>query len=81
MRPTWFFSGYAFLTRGCNRTPKILIWLSDYKYRPAELELTNITPAHKKLSRTEKVNYRPISVLPSISKFSKNFFIDSYRTL
>ena len=35
---------------------------------PVELGSANITPAHKKLSKTDKGNYRPISVLPSISK-------------
>ena len=35
---------------------------------PVELGSANITPAHKKLPTTDKGNYRPISVLPSISK-------------
>ena len=35
---------------------------------PVELGSANITPAHKKLSTTDKGNYRPTSVLPSISK-------------
>ena len=35
---------------------------------PVELGSANITPAHKKMSTTDKRNYRPISVLPSISK-------------
>ena len=48
---------------------------------PVELGSTNITPAHKKLSTTDKGNYRPISVLPSISKISKNFFMNNCRTL
>ena len=35
---------------------------------PVELGSVSITPAHKKLSTTDKGNYCPISVLPSISK-------------
>ena len=35
---------------------------------PVELGSANITPAHKKESTTDKGNYRPISVLPPISK-------------
>ena len=36
--------------------------------RTVELGSVSIAPAHKKLSKTDKGNYRPISVLPSISK-------------
>ena len=35
---------------------------------PFELGSANITPAHKKMSTTDKGNYCPISVLPLISK-------------
>ena len=35
---------------------------------PLELGSAVITPAHKKSSTTAKENYRPISVLPSVSK-------------
>ena len=38
---------------------------------PVGLGSANITPAHKKLSTTDKGNYRAISVLPSISKIFK----------
>ena len=32
------------------------------------LKLADVTPVHKKKSRLEKSNYRPISLLPNISK-------------
>ena len=35
---------------------------------PAALKLANITPAFKKGSKNSKENYKPISILPNISK-------------
>jgi len=35
---------------------------------PSTMKLANITPAFKKNDRTNKENYRPISILPNISK-------------
>ena len=35
---------------------------------PSNLKHADVTPAHKKGDRTDKSNYRPISILPSISK-------------
>ena len=35
---------------------------------PAALKLAHITPAFKKGSKNSKENYRPISILPNISK-------------
>ena len=37
-------------------------------HRPIELGSANITPAHRKMSATDKKNYRLISVLPPVSK-------------
>ena len=52
---------------------------------PNTLKFAEIMPAHKKDDTTKKDNYRPISILPSISKiFKKSIFeqislyIDSY---
>ena len=52
---------------------------------PNALKFAEIMPAHKKDDTTKKKNYRPISILPSISKiFERNIFdqislyIDSY---
>ena len=41
--------------------------LSTGKF-PNELKLANIIPIHKKGKSTLRKNYRPISLLPSISK-------------
>ena len=46
---------------------------------PVELRSANITPAHKKMSATDKENYRPISVHPSVSKTLKDFFAISFH--
>ena len=35
---------------------------------PSSLKMADITPAHKKDETTNKDNYRPVSILPSISK-------------
>ena len=38
------------------------------------LKLAHITPVHKKDSKSTKDHYRPISVLPNISKICESFF-------
>ena len=35
---------------------------------PEKLKWADVKPAHKKGSHTDKENYRPISILPNISK-------------
>ena len=48
---------------------------------PDLLKAADVTPIHKKEARTKKDNYRPISILPAVSKiFEKNMFdqISSY---
>ena len=35
---------------------------------PNKLKLADITPVHKKLEKTQKANYRNVSILPSVSK-------------
>ena len=35
---------------------------------PSAMKLANLTPVHKKSSRYDKVNYRPVSILPNLSK-------------
>ena len=42
---------------------------------PDELKLADIVPVFKKEDQNDKVNYRPISLLPLISKIFENFFI------
>ena len=39
--------------------------------------MAEITTSHKKDDRTKKDNYRPVSILPSVSKiFKKNMYED-----
>ena len=46
---------------------------------PKALKMADITPAHKKAETTNKGNYRPVSILPSISKiFEGNMYEDIY---
>ena len=39
---------------------------------PKNLEFADITPAHKKNSRSDNTNYRPVSSLPNLSKVFEN---------
>ena len=43
---------------------------------PNALKYAEITPAHKKDDNTKKDNYRPISILPSISKVFERSICD-----
>ena len=57
-----------FITDKCNES------ISNVDF-PDSLKLADITPAHKKEGRTKKDNYRPVSILPSISKiFERNTY-------
>ena len=40
----------------------------DYATFPNNLKDADVTPVHKKDDRTDKTNYRPVSILPAISK-------------
>ena len=40
---------------------------------PASLKYADITPIFKKDDKTDKTNYRPISILPNLSKISERF--------
>ena len=47
---------------------------------PATLKMAEITPAHKKDETTLKENYRPISILPSVSKiFGRTMYDHIYE--
>ena len=43
-------------------------YIVDLSSFPDELKLADIVPIHKKGSTTNKANYRPISLLPTVSK-------------
>ena len=48
---------------------------------PSALKHADITPGHKKDETTQKGNYRPVSILPTVSKiFERNMYneIDIY---
>ena len=46
---------------------------------PSEMKLANITPVHKKGSKNFKENFRPISILPNVSKiFEKCLYKQMY---
>ena len=38
------------------------------QYFPSDLKMADISPAHKQDENTKKENYRPVSILPSVSK-------------
>ena len=41
------------------------------------MKMAEIAPSHKKDDRTKRDNYRPVSILPSVSKiFEKNMYED-----
>ena len=57
-----------FITDICNESISNVVF-------PDSLKLADITPAHKKEERTKMDNYRPVSILPSISKiFERNMY-------
>ena len=43
---------------------------------PDSLKMADITPAYKKGETTETGNYRPVSILPSVSKISERHMYD-----
>ena len=50
--------------------------LIDSATFPINLKNADITPAHKKDDRTKKQNYRPVSILPAISKIYERLLYD-----
>ena len=71
--------------------PLMHIWnneIVENKKFPRKLKFADITPTFKKLENILAENYRPISVLPSVSKFFErlmqkqvNNFIERYLSL
>jgi len=71
------------LIENCNIiSPFITNLLNDSKSNsefPSSLKLAGITPTHKKDERTTKSNYRPVSILPPVSKmFERNMYDQIY---
>ena len=48
--------------------------MTDVCIFPTSLELANITPVYKKGSKNSKENYRPVIILPNISKIYERCF-------
>ena len=46
----------------------------------SDLKVANVTPAFKKKSKTSKDNYRPISILPNISKIYERCLYNQMQT-
>ena len=46
-----------------------------------ELKQANIKPTYKKESRNEKENYRPLSILPNLSKIFDRCIYDQLKDL
>ena len=47
---------------------------------PSDLKVADLTPAFKKKSKTSKDNYRPISILPIISKIYERCLYNPIQT-
>ena len=43
---------------------------------PQDLKLADVTPVFKKDNRSDKFNYRPVSILPNLSKIFERFMYD-----
>ena len=42
---------------------------------PSGMKLANVTPVHKKGSRYDNGNYRPVSILPNLSKVLERYLL------
>ena len=47
---------------------------------PSDLKVADVIPAFKKKSKTSKGNYRPISILPNISKICERCLYNQMQT-
>ena len=46
---------------------------------PESMQLGNTTPVHKKYEPTDKEDYRPLTVLPLLSKILERLFYDQFK--
>ena len=49
-------------------------------YFPSNLKNANVTPIHKKGDRTDKSTYRPVSILPAMSKIMERLILQQLHT-
>ena len=47
---------------------------------PTGMKYADVTPIHKKDDKTDKTNYRPISILPNLSKAYERLMYNKYFT-
>ena len=58
----------------------IYMYIHVYTFFPSEWKIARVVPLHKKGSRSDLDNYRPISILPVISKiFEKILYEQLYE--
>ena len=66
------------ILKECDFSFHFLTKIKNKKF-PDSLKLSNIVPVHKKKDATDKTNYRPVSILPLLSKvFEKVMYIQLY---
>ena len=59
---------------------KIINFCIENSIFPSDLKVANVTPAFKKKFKTSKDNYRPISILPNISKIYERCLYNQMQT-
>ena len=50
------------------------------RFFPSDLKVADVTPVFKKKPKTSKDNYRPISILPNISKLYERCLYNQMQT-
>ena len=48
---------------------------------PTSLKLANITPVYKKVLKNSKEIYRPVSIMPNISKIYERCLLSQYQII
>ena len=63
---------YNFIQQSFNHMIDVCIYLESHK-------LKNITSIFKKGQKNSNGNYRSVSILPNISKFTKDIYLNKYK--